>query len=106
LSAFAQSGRIVELAWTPAATGPPPTHFIIEAGTVTGDRDFISVPVGLLTAVSGGPLPIGGYWVRVRGANASGIGPASREAYFSFPPLPVLDDFRAFWWEATHVTLQ
>ena len=106
LVASTRAGRIVDLAWTPSTAGASPSHFVVEAGSVSGDYDRANVTVGLTTAVTGGPLPIGDYWVHVRGMNSSGIGDASREAFFSIPPLISLDDFAAFWEDALAVTLR
>ena len=69
------SGSTVILRWT-AASGA--TDYILEAGTAAGLTNIVSVRVGNVTQVTT-TAPPGTYYVRIRGLNASGVGPASNE---------------------------
>jgi hypothetical protein len=76
-----QGGRSVILAWTkPTGCGGEPTAYVIEAGTATGLSNVGSRTTGdAATKYQGDDLPPGTYYVRVRGQNAFGVGPASNE---------------------------
>ncbi len=69
------SGSTVNLRWT-AASGA--TDYILEAGTGPGLTNIVSVRLGNVTQVTTSAPP-GTYYVRIRGLNASGVGPASNE---------------------------
>lgn len=72
------SQGIVSLAWTPAATGGVPTSYVLEAGTTLGATNLYNGNVGAGTALTATVTPAV-YYIRVRGRNASGTGPASNE---------------------------
>ena len=69
---------IVSLAWTPAATGGAPTSYVLEAGTSPGAANLFNGNVGAGTQLSAAVTPAV-YYIRVRGVNAAGAGPASNE---------------------------
>jgi hypothetical protein len=77
-------GSTVRLQWQ-AGAPPAATSFVVEAGTANGGVDVGRFPVGPATSVAGS-LAAGTYFVRVRGANANGEGPASSEAILTVPP--------------------
>lgn len=92
--------------WIPASTGAAPTHYVVEVGSVTGDRDLLVAPVGLLTTVSG-PLPTGRYFLRVRAVNAAGAGPASNEISLLVPGPPAPpDNVSATWFDPSTLVLR
>ena len=72
------SGSTVELRWT-APTGPPPTGYLIEAGSAPGRSDLAVLQVGAVTSFSAPAPPPGTYYVRVRAINARGSGQPSNE---------------------------
>jgi uncharacterized repeat protein (TIGR01451 family) len=80
-SAFAASvvDPAVTIQWLAGAVGSPPTAWRIELGATPGARDLGIVHVGPGTTTARGALPPGDYFVRVRGVNAAGQGPASQE---------------------------
>ena len=72
------SGNAVSFAWN-AASGDP-TTYVIEAGSASGLADLANFATGnLLTSFGATGVPNGTYFVRVRGANLSGVGQASNE---------------------------
>jgi len=76
------AGRMMTLAWG-AATGQP-TSYILEAGAATGTSNLVNADIGnRLSLVA--PAPPGTYFVRIRGRNACGTGPASIERSVSVP---------------------
>jgi hypothetical protein len=68
----------VSLAWTPAATGGAPTSYVLEAGTSPGAANLFNGNVGASTQLTAAVTPAV-YYIRVRGVNATGVGPASNE---------------------------
>lgn len=80
------NGTAVSLLWTaPAATF---THYVLEAGTSPGAPTIIfptsqlanpSLLTERLAAFNAIGIGNGNYFIRVRGANAEGVGPASNE---------------------------
>jgi fibronectin type III domain protein len=78
LTIVTNSGGAVALAWQAAPGGA--TSYIIEAGTATGLANLLALDLGsanLGLAASG--VGAGTYFVRVRGLNRCGAGPASNE---------------------------
>jgi hypothetical protein len=82
------NGSTVTLSWT-APAGPvlaspspsnPATGYVVEVGTAPGWTNLISFNTGTLatTFVANG-IPTGQYYIRVRGSNIYGTGPASNE---------------------------
>jgi glucose/arabinose dehydrogenase len=77
--AAAVNGRRVTLAWNVAATGNGPTAFVLEAGSASGLANLAVISLdGSLRALAV-DAPPGQYFVRIRGQNACGTGPASNE---------------------------
>jgi hypothetical protein len=78
LTIVTNSGGTVTLSWQ-AATGGPSSH-IIEAGTASGLANLVAIDLGN-TGVSftANGVGAGTYYVRIRGRNRCGIGPASNE---------------------------
>jgi hypothetical protein len=74
------SGSTVTLCWDPPASGGAPTTYIIEAGSMPGISDLAKLATGSTTTcfVAAG-VQSGIYFVRVRAANAAGLGPPSNE---------------------------
>ena len=74
------SGSTLSLSWIAPTTGGAPTAFMIEAGSATGLSDIASFSTGsAATSFGAGGVPNGRYFLRVRGTNAGGTGPASNE---------------------------
>ena len=68
---------VVSLAWGAAAGNA--TTYVVEAGSATGLANVGTFATGHLDTTFITPAPSGTYYVRVRAANAAGIGPASNE---------------------------
>lgn len=78
LTIVSNSGGAVALAWQAAPGGA--TSYLIEAGTGPGLANLLSLDLGSanLGLAAGGVAPFT-YFVRVRGVNRCGVGPASNE---------------------------
>jgi hypothetical protein len=73
-------GTTVALSWTAPSTGDPTTTYVIEVGSTAGALDIAYFSTGNPnTSLTATNVPNGTYYVRVRGSNFSGIGPASNE---------------------------
>jgi predicted phage tail protein len=72
------SGPMVDLSWTPPASGETPLGYIIEAGSEPGLANLARMQVGNMTRFST-PAPPGTYFVRVRAVNSRGPGLPSNE---------------------------
>lgn len=72
----------VALAWQPAATGPAPSGYIVEAAA-EGVSAFSEVARTTGPALVISQAPIGSWQVRVRAATAGGAGPASAPVSFA-----------------------
>lgn len=79
------AGTRLDLSWTLPAHSPVATRYIVEAGTAPGLSDIGSVTVGASSTLSLPNAPPGTYVLRVRGANATGIGSASNEITVTVP---------------------
>lgn len=78
LTAIVQ-GTTVILGWG-VPPGSQPTSYVVEAGTVSGSSNITAFDTGSsATALTVHTVPPGTYFVRVRGRDASGAGPASNE---------------------------
>jgi len=70
------------LTWTPPADGPGVTTYVVEVGSSAGAADLAQVatnsPSPRMVAPNARP---GAYYVRVRGANAAGVGASSNEVF-------------------------
>lgn len=85
-------GFAVHISWSPPSGGAPATSYVLEAGLAPGTTAVTAAAAApSLSAPGVGP---GVYYLRVRGVNAFGIGPASAEfvlvvnADGSATPLP------------------
>src|SRR5262249_38051989 len=66
--------------WNAPAGGDPPTGYIIEAGSSSGQADLANIATGnTATTLSAPGVPAGTYFVRVRATNASGNSAPSNE---------------------------
>jgi hypothetical protein len=70
---------ILRLSWFMATTGAAVTGHVIEIGTSSGAANIGAFETDLRTTWTYGGVPDGVYYVRVRGRNAKGAGPASNE---------------------------
>ncbi len=70
------TGTTVSLTWEPALAA---TAYVLQAGGAPGGSELAQLTLGAGTTFSTAAAP-GVYYVRVRGANACGTGPASNEA--------------------------
>lgn len=82
LTASVSSG-VVTLSWGAAAGNA--TSYVVEAGTAAGLTNIGALPTGNLDTSWSVPAPPGTYVVRVRAANAYGLGPASNEVAVVVP---------------------
>ena len=72
-------GTTVLLGWG-APPGSQPTSYVIEAGSASGASNITVFDTGTAaTALTVNNVPAGTYFVRVRGKDAAGTGPASNE---------------------------
>jgi hypothetical protein len=55
--------------------------YILEVGSASGLSDILTTTLPLSPARIGGDVPPGTYYIRVKAANACGIGPASSEVF-------------------------
>lgn len=74
---------VVTLSWGAAAGNA--TTYVVEAGTASGLSNIGTLPTGHLDTALTTPAPPGTYIVRVRAANAFGIGPATNEVTIVVP---------------------
>ncbi len=77
------SGGVVTLSWGAAAGNA--TSYVIEAGTASGLTNIGALLTGNLDTSWSVPAPPGTYFVRVRAANAFGLGPATNEVTVVVP---------------------
>ena len=74
-------GTVAVLSWSPpqgASGGNLPTSYLIEAGRASGASDLASFNVGNVTSYAT-DVPLGTYYVRVRGVNGLGVSSPSNE---------------------------
>jgi hypothetical protein len=72
-------GSSVSLGWQ-APAGSPPSSYVIEAGSSPGASNIAVFDTGNnSTGILVNSVPNGTYYVRVRGRDAAGVGPASNE---------------------------
>jgi hypothetical protein len=72
-------GRTISITWTAPATGDPVTSYVLEVGSAPGLSNLVVVPVGAGLSFVAPGVPDGTFWLRVRGSNAAGTGPASQD---------------------------
>jgi hypothetical protein len=72
-------GTTVLLGWSPPP-GSQPTSYVVEAGSTSGASNIAVFDTGnAATGLTVNNVPPGTYFVRVRGRDAAGTGPASNE---------------------------
>lgn len=72
-------GATVQFSWG-APPGSQPTSYVIEAGSTSGVSNIAVFDTGsAATGLTVNNVPPGTYFVRVRGRDAAGVGPASTE---------------------------
>ena len=77
------TGGVVSFAWG-FATGNA-TTYVLEAGTASGLANLVAFATGNLDTTFATPAPPGRYYVRIRAANAFGLGPPSNEVVVDVP---------------------
>jgi len=81
------AGNVITFTWqAPSASGV--TGYVLEAGSGPGLSNLAVLPLGDTTTFVTPPVPNGSYYVRVRGRNTSGTGPASPEVRVVVGPPP------------------
>jgi hypothetical protein len=78
LSASVAAGGLVTLTWNAPASGGPPQSYVLQAGYSSGESNIGTMQTGP-SASFVVRAPPGSYFVRVRAANAAGVGPPSAE---------------------------
>ncbi len=73
------SGRTVTVSWAAPTTGDPVVNYVLEGGSAPGLANLGRVDLGTATSFTVGGVPGGTFWLRLRAANHSGVGPASSE---------------------------
>jgi hypothetical protein len=73
------SGRTLGMEWDAPIGGDPVTNYTLEVGTAPGFTDLLVLPLSAARSFSTGGVPIGTFWLRVRGANATGQGDPSED---------------------------
>ena len=73
------NGRLVTLGWSVGPTGNGPATLLIEAGSVSGAANLATIVIDGSVRTLSVQAPPGQYFVRIRGQNACGSGPASNE---------------------------
>ena len=76
------NGGTVVLTWTASAGAP--TSYVVEAGSSPGGSNLATTDLGsAATSLTAPGVNRGTYFVRIKGKNACGLGPASNEVTFS-----------------------
>ncbi|MEZ5293881.1 MAG: fibronectin type III domain-containing protein [Vicinamibacterales bacterium] len=87
----AATSTTLGISWQAAVSGCETVSFLLEAGTAPGASDLYVGSVGAATSLQAA-VPRGVYYIRVRGTNDLGTGPASNELQLlvgtSAPPGP------------------
>jgi hypothetical protein len=78
---FSKTALTVVLTWNPA---PGSTSYMLEAGSAFSLANLFNGNIGTATSLATS-VPPGTYFVRVRGVNACGTGPASNELIVAHP---------------------
>lgn len=81
----AAHGSQVVLAWTASSAGDAALRYRIEAGAEPGVPMLAYDTASPATGMTFANVPPGQYYVRVRGINARGVGPASNEVRIVVP---------------------
>ncbi|MEW6322836.1 MAG: fibronectin type III domain-containing protein [Acidobacteriota bacterium] len=78
-------GTQVSFAWNAPISGSAPTQYVVEVGSQSGQANLVQFATGTPSTVLTTTAVSGQYFVRVRGANACGVGPASNEVIVAIP---------------------
>lgn len=81
----AVAASTVTLTWAASTAGDAATRYRVEAGLDPGATALVQTLLSPATSVSFPGVPPGHYYVRVRGINARGTGPASNEIQIVVP---------------------
>jgi hypothetical protein len=81
----AVSGSTVTLTWAASTAGDAALRYRIEAGATSGTTALVRDTADNGTSISFAGVPPGQYYVRVRGINTRGVGPASNEVRIVVP---------------------
>jgi predicted phage tail protein len=79
LSAAVSESRIVTLSWNKPTSGGAPLSYVLEAGSSSGATDIGTARTDVSATSLAVQATPGLYFVRVRGVNTAGAGPASVE---------------------------
>lgn len=79
------SGNTVTLNWTASDAGDAALKYRIEAGVAAGTTALVREIPATGTTISFAGVPPGQYYVRIRGVNPRGVGPASNEVRLVVP---------------------
>ena len=71
------AGGVVSLSWSEPTSGPPPTAYVVEAGSAVGLSDLATISTGSPVTSLMATAPPGTYYVRVRAITGAGAGPPS-----------------------------
>lgn len=78
LFAHTVAGNLVTLRWTPPASGPTPTSYVMEGGVAPG-QTLAAIPTGSATPVFTFAAPNGAFYLRVRTIAGAQTSAASNE---------------------------
>lgn len=78
LFAHTVAGNVITLRWTPPATGPAPTSYVMEGGAAPG-QTLAAIPTGSATPVFTFAAPNGAFYLRVRTIAGAQTSAASNE---------------------------
>jgi hypothetical protein len=76
---FMATDSTVQLVWMPPMVPAGLVGYVVEAGSNPGDDNVAIVHMETATGLTAQGVPPGVYYVRVRGKNSRGVGPASNE---------------------------
>ncbi|MGE0816894.1 MAG: hypothetical protein AB7O28_17365 [Vicinamibacterales bacterium] len=79
------SGSFVSLAWSAPGADPPPTSYVLSAGTAPGLSNITVYDTGSTATALGAPAPSGTYYLRAAARNACGTSAASNEVKLVVP---------------------
>jgi murein DD-endopeptidase MepM/ murein hydrolase activator NlpD len=88
LTATVGAVRRVTISWIAPASGTP-TGYRLEAGSTAGLSDIALVTLGNQTTFTADFVPVGTYYVRVRGVNSAGVGAPSQEVLLTVTDVAV-----------------